>query len=375
VGTLAEAELRRLRDALLAPVSEGQAGQIKASNAAAEVQSDRAMLVEHFQLERLSALAGQATEVIGQEMDGALGARYLEVVSRRLARRGRSDTELAHEVLSARLEGWPILPALYWASRGVVRWIGRRIGGERPDSTADGRWRGSVGDLCRVDGSSLEDRLRGLWGRVKVRLAELLGALREPLRWPEPEGAAEQVVARLEEVGDEVDEQVVRACVDGSRRAGRVRRTMVWVVLLWFVVAQPVLHGVLLLVSGMPGLDDRAAGGSGGVHLGTALHGAAIVVGALGPVSLLLGLAVSMLVYVLWLVAMFGRAVRDVRRARSGAEPGTAREDGGLYRARLLDVLETEVRRPLAEPVEALATRLRSCENDLTVQSIRGRAE
>src|SRR5260221_1970337 len=39
---------------------------------------------------------------------------------------------------------------------------------------------------------------------------------------------------------------------------------MVWVVLVWFVAAQPVLHGVLLMFSGMQGLGDGGVGMEGG---------------------------------------------------------------------------------------------------------------
>jgi hypothetical protein len=373
IGRLAASDLERLRDILLSPVSESEAGLIKASNVAAAVESDCALTRDHFQLERMSSLAAQAPRMIEDELNAAMDARFVEIVARRLSQRGRSDADLAHEVLSARLEGWPVLPAIYWGSRGPVRWVARRVGGDGRDAPGTGRAivsRGTIADMCRVDGSNLQERLRGLLGRVKVRMADLLSAVREPPRWPEPETAAERVVARLEESSDAADEQVVRTCINPRRRRpGPLRRSLVWFILAWFTLAQPVLHGALLMLSGAPDLTGAGAtaGDDGGSHLGTILHGAAIVVGALGPVSLLLGLAVSGLVYVFWLVAMFARAVRDVRAARREGVPGPVDGSvGGTYAVRLVAVLDEEVRRPLAEPIEALAARLRLCEDELS---------
>lgn len=356
IARRASDDLDRLRDALLGPMGESRVRLVKAWNSSAELASDRALLREHFGLDRLAGLAQSAGEAVREEVESAFDARWAGVVSRRLAARSADELELAHEVMARRLEGWPILPVIYWPIRSVVRAAGRRLSGLRPASGSAARAaKGPMEEVCRVDGVAVQERLMAAQSRSRIRLGELLAALRDPPRWPEPEHAAERVTARLEEAGEGAAAEVVALCTAGRRRPGLLRRSLAWLVLVWFVLLQPVGHGVLLLLAASAPSGGAQAWSSPG--LATALHGAAVVVGALGATSLLLGLGVSILVYLAILAGMYSRSLRDVRRARSeGDDPADGR--AGLYAAAVARVVEGEVLRPLAEPLNRIAAEI-----------------
>ncbi len=345
-GERVGSELVRLRDGLLSPLTTEEVAQIKSRNASAEVASDRDAVVEHYDLERVLALMDEAPGAAADQVASVFDAEVVSSVARRLAKRGASESELAERVLSKRLDDWPILPALFWAARGVVRWVGRRMVSETSASdTLEAVW--------RVDGVPLEHRVDGLVSRVRARLSELFGALRVEPAMPDARVLADGARGTMSEIAGELDDALVRQVVDGRRRPGLLRRGMVWMLLLWFVALQPIVKGVLTLASGM----DFSGGIIEGVKvgIGTGIDTALVVVAALGAGALLRGIAVVLLIYVLWLAAMYATAMRDVRRARGGADDG----DADVYGQRVASLIERQIGGPILAPVTELGDRAR----------------
>lgn len=208
----------------------------------------------------------------------------------------------------------------------------------------------------RVDGVPLQHRVDAFTARVRARQSSLLGAFREPPEIPESGRLAARAQARIEEAHEDVERGVVRECLARRRSPGPLRRGLVWFVLLWFVLLQPLLSGLL----GMIDVDGTAMIP---LDLGGIQRALAILVTTLGATALLKGLAVTLLVYVMMLMAMFGRAARDVRRLRGGHTPQEAltlddAEAAYAYGERVHHALGDTVLAPVLEPFEALAERI-----------------
>src|SRR5262249_5218407 len=121
-------------------------------------------------------------------------------------------------------------------------------------------------------------------------------------------------------------------------------KACVWVVLIWFPLAQPILQGILATVSAQGAV-------------GTA-HGLYEIVAALGAVRLLTGLGVVVVAYIVLLTVMYTKAVRDIRRSR----------EDGAHRALVAAMVEEHIMQNFVRPIvapfkdrrEALANALES---------------
>lgn len=351
LGEAASRDLARLREALLTPISREDAARIKAANAAAETASDRARIERHFKLPELAALAEEAPAQIQSDFRQHFDPAFIETVAERLARRGMSTAELAERVLAIRVQAWPLLPAVYWLIRAPVRWVGRRVLAEGGGGAAD--------DLMRIDGVPLRHRVDAFLARIAARQSGLLEAFRDPPEPPEPQRLAGRAEAEVQEAHNDVERGVVRDCLGRRGSPGPLRRAVVWLILAWFVLLQPLLEGLLTL------MNADARGGAISLDLGDALHALAILVTTLGATALLKGLAVTLLVYVVMLMAMYGRAARDVRRVRAGSAgfssalvPLDESMAGVAYAERVELALAEAVLRPALEPFGAIAARV-----------------
>ncbi|UCG33203.1 MAG: GTPase domain-containing protein [Phycisphaerales bacterium] len=352
LGRACVGELNRMREMINAPVGPERVRSIKLANQRAEAQANVRAIREHFTIEQhLGALERAAAGLAG-EMDARFDREFISVVSERMAREGRSDADLADEVMTHRVEPWPILSTIFWTCRGVVRWLGRRIA---PSAAAV---RGPS-DPWRVHGISLEDRLGAMQVSLRSRFATLLASMKLDAGWPSPREQERRVRGEFEAATERMDQQIVEACRAEYRRPGPLGKLLVWLPLLWFPLIQPLTEGLLETIAAQGMLNT--------------VHGLSLVVRAFGAASLLRGLLIVLLLYVFALAAMYARSLRAVRAARRGPairedRPEGAEEDGGedgAYAELLRQVLAEEAFAPLVAPLEAAHERLRDIDAKL----------
>jgi hypothetical protein len=345
-------ELDRMREMVNAPVGPERARSIKLANQRAEAQANVRAMREHYGFDQHVEAIERALAGLAGEMDARFDREFISVVGGRMARHGRSDADLADEVMTHRVEPWPILSTMFWTCRGVVRWLGRRLA----PSVAGVR---GPSDPWRVRGVSLEDRLGAMQVSLRSRFVALLKSMKLDAAWPAPAEQERRVRGELEAAIERMDQQVVDACRAEYRRPGPLGKLLVWLPLLWFPLVQPLVEGLLETVAAQGMLNT--------------VHGLSLVVRAFGAASLLRGLLIVLLLYVFALAAMYARSLRAVRAARRGPAIQEDRAEGveedggdeGAYAGLLRQVLADEAFAPLAAPLEAAHGRLSDIDAEL----------
>jgi nicotinamide riboside kinase len=357
-------ELARLRKRINAPLGPDQA---RDTNRRAELRANVGILREHYDLPARRQLLEGALAGLAGELESRFDGRVIAVLAGRLARQGRSDAELADEVMKTRVEHWPILPALYWTFRGVLRWLGRKI--TQPASVRLG-----PSDLLRTGGLSIEDRLGGMQAALRARFSALFAEMPVDGDWPGPKEQAARVRSELEALVEQIDDRALDAWRAAYRRPRASAKLLVWVPLLWFPLVQPLAEGLLESIAAQGALST--------------VHGLSLVVRALGAASLLRGLFLVLALFVGGLVVMYARSLRETRALKRGAlsdetpdtikelkpsaerEPRTPPWDASddavpIYAEELRQVLADEVFAPLADPLEAAHARLNEIDAEL----------
>ncbi len=339
VGRLASDELGRLRATVLQPVNSADAQTLKQANQVAEAQANGARIREHHDLERQTERLQRACDpaylqaVLGE----AFGPTYCQAAAGALARDRVPDTLLANEVMGTRVEQWPILRAVYWPLSWVVQRAGRAL-----VTSASGPAKGpDAKPLAEVGGRTTAERVATVLAGIRQDHAAAIRSFRLQEALPEPKALAMQLEARLADIVPALDRQIVADVSESGRRPGLLRRSLVWLALLWFPFVQPVTEGLLQIVGGPGSLD--------------LLGGLYKVVWALGAGQLLKGFAVVVAVYVACLAAMYARCVRDVRRARK-REPTGETDLSDAIEAALVDEVAAPVSHPFVTAAATLAS-------------------
>jgi hypothetical protein len=304
-------ELERLRECVLAPVDPELAARIKAENLLAQVRQNVARVREHFELDYwIEQTSRTLTPEYRQSLlNAAFGPEFCRTLAGRLLRSRRSDVELADEVMDVRASRWPVLRVLYWMSRWAIRRLGRAMAGPTTGDIGVGHSTGD--DLFRIRARSLADRAGIVIDHLKAEHGPVLRQLRLIDRLPDSTDLAGQVETELAELPARGDEELIGR-LTRDYRPGLLGRLMVWAVLLWFPLVQPVTAGLLEMASAGMSVTDW-------------LHGLYRVVVALGAVQLLHGLVVVGLIDLAALAAIYGRCVRQVQADRATLlEPGAS---------------------------------------------------
>jgi hypothetical protein len=355
VARRAEAEFDRLRTTLLAPLTAEETHRLKQDNESVELSANLDTVKGYYDLEGASRLLASLQDDVIAAGEREFDDEYRETVSRRLARVGRGDVELAREVMARRVELWPVLPVLYWPLRGVTHWLGSRLAGGGAT-----RHTPPAADLLRVRGWSVAHRVESVHAHVQAARQRLPDALAGRLRWPSAPTLTAGLEGRVGERLENADEDVLAACHAGLRRPGMPARGFVWFVLLWFPLLQPLLRAGLEFLNRGTVVGSVAAG--------------LTVVKALGAGGLMKGLGASLAVLLLMLAVLFARSVRLVQRTRR--ETGVGPSSDGPEPPALPDVdtmMDEEILRPLAEPVRSLAEHVASrCDRLAALEHGRG---
>jgi len=336
----AEAEFDRLRNSLLAPLTAVEIRRLNQDNETAELAANLEALRAHYDLEgalhHLDTLLADVSTACDREFDGD----YRSTVSRRLARVGRSDVDLARDVMARRVERWPVLPVLYWPLRGVTHWLGARLAGG-----GAGRNVPPAADLLRVRGWSAAHRAESVHAQAQTALRRLPESLAGHIRWPSAASLTAGLEGRVCERLENADEDVLASCLAGLPRPGILARGFVWFVLIWFPLLQPLLRAGLELLNKGAVVGSLAAG--------------LTVVTALGAGGLMKGFGASLAVLLFMLAVLYARSVRLVQRVRR--ETGLGPSSGDVEPPALSDIdamVDEEILRPLAEPAQELAKRV-----------------
>jgi hypothetical protein len=301
IAEQAASELERLRREVLAAISPEDAKRIKQANQ----RRERAAAVQRLQTEYdLPTLRDQlhfATdeEYHAQLLEEVMDDEYAVLLADGLRRQMRSEATLADELLERRVERWPLLRLVHWPFGWFSRLLGRHFSTTRPDGGAarQPRW-------AEVTGRHLRQRAKDLHIRIRAEQGALIERLALENQFPEADNLVDQAAQSLVDLGDSLEEHLLSAIQEKDRRPAWWRRSLLWFLLIWFPIIQPLADGFLevFVADGMLSIPR-------GLHK---------VINALGAPQLLMGLAAPLLIYLAILSAMYVRARRDIRRARDG---------------------------------------------------------
>ncbi|MBN2561334.1 MAG: GTPase domain-containing protein [Phycisphaerae bacterium] len=348
IGRQLAGEVHRLRECVLTPVTRSDAESLKAANQRVEIRHNVEAIRRHFELDEWARRLRRACDAEYHQglLNDVFGAGFCDIVDRRLRTGQRSETELADDLLVGRVEQWPILPIIFWPMRWLVRRLGARFAGSRwaPHDPAE--------DAFTVRGQTLVDRLRVYRARIDGDHAQTIRRFQLASRLPGVEPMAQRISSRAATLVAELDEDLLVSLNQAYGRPAVWKRWLLWAMLIWFPLAQPLAVGLLKL-AGAGGEIDR-------------LGGALQIVVALGATHLLTGLVFVAFVYVIVLAAMYARCVGQVRRARRHTGGETEVDNGGQIVDRVDDLLVSEiiggVSRPFAEIEQTLSDLLQRLE-------------
>jgi hypothetical protein len=309
------ADLDRLRESVLSPLSEDEAQAIKSANLQRELDVSTARLRDHYDLDRTAQQLVEVCEpdyqvrLLDDAFDDQIRGALISAVEANL----RRDTELADELLERRVNDWPLLRLVHWPFGWLSRALGRRVGtltDARGFASRHDPFRGAAGSSAVADEATLRERCEQVRTRLLTDFAVLTGPMRIEPELTRAEVLAERLRTRLANLPAQYETDLIERIRLADRRPAYIKRCALWLILLWFPFGQPILTGLLEMFSDPAGW--RLA------------HGAYRIVSALSAVHLLAGFAVVAGVYIAILAAMYARALRAVRHARDDdAESGS----------------------------------------------------
>lgn len=300
IAALAREELETLRARVLGPVGVDEIRRAKEANRNAEWAAGIARLRTHYDLDRLleSLDIACGEESLVEAFDESCGPGYVATVAAALERRLRSDEELADELLSMRVQRWPLLRLVYWPLGWLARFGGRRASSRiRPAVSVE-----EESDAFLVAGRALDARLELARARVLADQAVLVKRLRLEPEFPASQELTANARSAARALVPAVERRMLDELGEPGPRAGKLGRAALWLVLLWFPLLQPMLKG---------GLEMYLAHTRPSV-----LRGVYAIVTTLSAGHLLASLGVVALVYVAILAGMHVRAFGAVRRWR-----------------------------------------------------------
>jgi hypothetical protein len=293
---------------------------------------------EHYKLNdslaALSQLLGELPDRCAENMPRA----YWDVVTDRVGRLDGPYRRLASRLFSHRIWNWPILSALLFPLSAVVSYLGGRLFFE-----AGSRWTDyhQLKDILSVDGLGLDVRLRRVASELRAKFLRLHQRFKDHLP---ADVDCDTELDRWHGWLDDNDRRTLDALQQRYTRPGFLRRWIVYLPLIWFPIAQPVLEMYLrrteLTNSGL-------------------LHGLAwTLVSFLSATYLLRTAAVLLVVYGLWLLWFYASSARQVARQRLSGFT-TLRQS----------TLEPSLQSQLAASYEHMADTLRELRDRLAFQS------
>lgn len=255
-----------------------------------------ATIREHFRLDEslnsLEMVHGELPDRCRENMpDG-----YWDVVSERVGRLDGPYRRLAARLFGHRIWNWPILSALLFPLSAIVSYLGGRLFFETGSRWTDYH---QLRDMLTVDGLGLDVRLRRVASELRAKYLRLHQLFRELLSI-EVDSDAE--LDRWHGWLDDNDRQTLEALQQRYTRPGFFKRLIVYLPIIWFPIAQPVLEMYL----------KQSELTSGGFAKGISWT----LVSLLSASYLLRSAAVLLVVYCCWLLWFYASSARQVARHR-----------------------------------------------------------
>ena len=290
------ADFQRLKHVLTKAPSAEAAEANKKANLSYQNHVQAGQLMEYYQPDKLLERIDRALspEALDDLADSFLPSSYCTAVVSRLNSHRSLFVDWSSRLFEKRVANWPLLGLVAWP----VVLLGMIIGGIR--SALPAKVSDCSDDPFRISGIPLTDRVKGVLAGVRSRIASVQEHISVDV--PGPDALAAQFRADVVGMTEECREAIIAAYL--QKKPGIIGRMFRWVlpvfILLWFPLVQPILAGILKLVSEGTQLD---------------LHVAITVVEALSGAAVLVGLCVSLLIMMAMTAAIYSRAVRDTHRA------------------------------------------------------------
>jgi hypothetical protein len=306
-------------------------------NALRSTVANIALVREHFRMDESLAALDQLQQELPQRCDENMPESYWETVTDRVGRLDGPYRRMASRLFSHRIWGWPILSALLFPLSAVVSYLGGRLFFE-----AGSRWTDyhQLKDILAVDGLGLDVRLRRVASELRAKFLRLHQAFRDLLVVDIDANAELELWSTWL---DDNDRKTLDALTQRYGRPGIVKRWFVYLPLIWFPLAQPVLEEYLKQKE---------------LTFGAFFKGLGLTfIQLLGASYLIRSVVVLLVIYGLWLLWFYSSSARQVARQRL---TGFAT----LRRSTLGPSLEGQ----LSAPYEQLADSLRELRDRLTRQ-------
>lgn len=333
IARLMAADLARLRDSVLAPLSESDSAAIKAANVRRERIEVTVRIRKHFDLDRVVESLSWACDPAAYQpaFEHELGPTVQDRLARAAQARIRSDAELAETLLHERLTQWPLLSLAYWPLGWLSRSVGRRMARDSagPSALAVDRWDAGESELVER-----LDRVRAAALSEHARLAADLGVEEE---LPSAKAMARGVQAAADELAPRIESRWLDNARHMDRPPSGLSKITLWGLVLWFPLLQPVF--------------EEVSRGYFETGQWTWMRAAARLVTTLSATHILTSLAVVLLVFVIIVAGMYSRRLRRVNAQRKALEGHTQAEA-------VAELLVAEVLVPLTAPWRRRLNRL-----------------
>ena len=334
VGERVEAEFARLRASVLSPISRDEVAALKRANRDRELVVGADRIREHFDVQRRIAELTHACapEYLQSVADESFEPAFTAALAAALEADLRPDVQLADELLERRIEGYPLLRVAAWPLGWLSRIVGRRI--------APGRSAKYVAPTDPLDagGPTLENRIDGIKARLLADHAALDARLDLSAEMPDTKSLEIALRRDVAQLGPDIERRLINEVREKDARPARWISFLLWSVLLWFPLIQPIAAGLLEIVAN-PKMRGLA-------------QGLLQIVLAFSAAKLLAGLSVVAVVYVIVLAIMFARARAAVHKAKSRLDESTPIHDA------VDEAITTTVLLPLAQPFHRRLQRL-----------------
>lgn len=341
IARKSSADIARLREAVLAPLSSERARALKEANASVEHSANARRMRQYFELDRLHEQLAPAADpdYAKRVLDEAFDENLRTQLARSVRSAVRTDRELADELLERRVEHWPLLRLVHWPFGWLSRLIGRGLAAHREPK------REGYHVLSEWDALSWRQRVDAMRSRLLVDMSPAAERLRLDEKLPESDSLASNLAARLKTLPPNIEGESLDLLWPVGRRPSWGMRILLWMVALWFVIAQPLLEGGLRMYTSR-GTFDLAEG---------AYH----VVSTFSAPRLGVSLLVVAGVFVGFLAVLYANGLRRIRRLREASNASPVDQ-------RIEECLINEVLAPMLQPFQEALERVKEFERKLT---------
>lgn len=276
--------------------SPAEIAERRRRNALKSMIANLKLVRQHYQLDESIGQLRRLLQELPDRFAENVPPAYWETMTDRVARLDGPYRRMAARLFSHRIWGWPILSALLFPLSAVVSYLGGRLFFE-----SGGRWTDyhQLADILSLDGLSLEVRLRRVASELRAKFLRLHQTFDDVLA-ADLDMKAE--MGRWANWLDDNDRKTLDRLQQYYQRPGLVKRWLVYLPLLWFPLAQPVLESYLKQPDPTPGQFLRGLG--------------LTFVSLLSASYILKSAAVLIVVYGIWMLWFYSSSARQVARQR-----------------------------------------------------------